>query len=244
MSNIDWASVIKKEARGRTEKDNLGKVQKVWDNHILTVKGILKRTYFYISKELVDCFDGQILRFRVTEKWEDTKGETIINIPHTEEYSTSSSSIHSPLSKGSDDRQTDNHVFEDLEESNSIVKEQSLREKALEKEMAEVSLEYKEISFRALPYKNTAKPLPFQDMPILTLTLIPLPLPDMTPREREESHARERKVIIPLKQEEVIAPLLTEDSSIMEEVIDKKRSMTETKRIKDEILREIINLKI
>ncbi len=245
LSNNDRTGVIEKEAKGRTEKDNLGKVKKVWDNHILTAKGILKRTYFYISKELVDCFDGQILRFRVTENGEDTKGEGIINTPHTEENSTPSSSIYSSLAKGSGGGQTDNYIYEDLEDSNSIVKERSLmKENVLEKELAEVRVD-KEISFRALPYKNTAKPLPFQDIPILTLASMPLPLPNMISlEEKDESQMQERNVTIQLKQEESIATLITESLSIMEEIIEKKRSMTETKRIKNEILREIINPKI
>jgi hypothetical protein len=246
LSNINWADVIKKEARGKTDKDDLGKVQKVWDNHILTVKGILKKTYFYISKELVECFDGQILRFKVTEKEKDAK-EVIINMsPTVEEYqSSSSSSTNSPLSQSSKNGQTDDHVIKDLEDSNAMVEKQSqIKETIAEKEIADVSLVFREIPFRALPYKHIVKPLPFRIMPILTLTLMPLPLPNIIAREVEKSLITNTKVTIPLKHEETVVPLIIENPSLIEEIIEKRESMAETKRIKDEILREIINSKI
>jgi hypothetical protein len=245
LSNINWADVIKKEARGKTDKDDLGKVQKVWDNHILTVKGILKKTYFYISKELVECFDGQILRFKVTEKEKDAK-EVIINMsPTVEECQSSSSSTNSPLSQSSKNGQTDDHVIKDLEDSNAMVEKQSqIKETIAEKEIVDVSLVFREIPFRALPYKHIVKPLPFRIMPILTLTLMPLPLPNIIAREVEKSLITNTKVTIPLKHEETVAPLIIENPSLIEEIIEKRESMAETKRIKDEILREIINSKI
>ncbi len=245
LSNINWADVIKKEARGKTDKDDLGKVQKVWDNHILTVKGILKKTYFYISKELVECFDGQILRFKVTEKEKGAK-EVIINMsPTVEESQSSSSSTNSPLSQSSKNGQTDDHVIKDLEDSNAMVEKQSqIKETIAEKEIADVSLVFREIPFRALPYKHIVKPLPFRIMPILTLTLMPLPLPNIIAREVEKSLITNTKVTIHLKHEETVAPLIIENPSLIEEIIEKRESMAETKRIKDEILREIINSKI
>ena len=245
LSNINWADVIKKEARGKTDKDDLGKVQKVWDNHILTVKGILKKTYFYISKELVECFDGQIIRFKVTEKEKDAK-EVIINMsPTVEECQSSSSSSNSPLSQSSKNGQTDDHVIKDLEDSNAMVEKQSqIKETIAEKEIADVSLVFREIPFRALPYKHIVKPLPFRIMPILTLTLMPLPLPNIIAREVEKSLITNTKVTIPLKHEETVAPLIIENPSLIKEIIEKRESMAETKRIKDEILREIINSKI
>ena len=245
LSNINWADVIKKEARGKTDKDDLGKVQQVWDNHILTVKGILKKTYFYISKELVECFDGQILRFKVTEKEKDAK-EVIINMsPTVEECQSSSSSTDSPLSQSSKKGQTDDHVIKDLEDSNAMVEKQSqIKETIAEKEIADVSLVFREIPFRALPYKHIVKPLPFRIMPILTLTLMPLPLPNIIAREVEKSLITNTKVTIPLKHEETVTPLIIENHSLIEEIIEKRESMAETKRIKDEILREIINSKI
>ena len=245
LSNINWADVIKKEARGKTDKDDLGKVQKVWDNHILTVKGILKKTYFYISKELVECFDGQILRFKVTEKEKDAK-EVIINMsPTVEESQSSSSSTNSPLSQSSKNGQTDDHVIKDMEDSNAMVEKQSqIKETIAEKEIADVSLVFREIPFRALAYKHIVKPLPFRIMPILTLTLMPLPLPNIIAREVEKSLITNTKVTIPLKHEETVAPLIIENPSLIKEIIEKRESMAETKRIKDEILREIINSKI
>jgi hypothetical protein len=81
-------------------------------------------------------------------------------------------------------------------------------------------------------------------MPILTLTLMPLPLPNIIARKVEKSLITDTKVTIPLKHEETVVPLILENPSLIEEIIEKRESMGETKRIKDEILREIIIQKI
>ena len=199
-----------------------------------------------MSKQLVECFDGLILRVKVTEKEKDAN-EVIINMSPTVEECQSSSSLstNSTLSQSSKNGQTDDHVIKDLEDSNAMVEKQSqIKETIAEKEIADVSLVFREIPFRALPYKHIVKPLHFRIMPILTLTLMPLPLPNIISRKVEKSLITNTKVTISLKHEETVVPLIIENPSLIEEIIEKRESMAETKRIKDEILREIIIQKI
>lgn len=61
--------IIKKEARGIDDTD-LGEVQEVGPEYILTEKGTLDRDKFYIPKNLVDRFDGHTVWFKLKE--EDT----------------------------------------------------------------------------------------------------------------------------------------------------------------------------
>ena len=58
--------VIKKEARGLGDAD-LGEVQEVTGEFIVTQKGTIDKDVFYIPKNLVDHFDGSIF-FTVTEE--------------------------------------------------------------------------------------------------------------------------------------------------------------------------------
>jgi hypothetical protein len=59
--------IIKKEARGPGDAD-LGEVQQVTGEFIVTQKGRLDKDVFYIPKNLVDHFDGSTVFFTVTEE--------------------------------------------------------------------------------------------------------------------------------------------------------------------------------
>jgi hypothetical protein len=59
--------VLKKEARGLDNAD-LGEVQEVSSEYIITQKGTLVVDKFYIPKNLVDRFDGNTVWFKITEE--------------------------------------------------------------------------------------------------------------------------------------------------------------------------------
>jgi hypothetical protein len=65
-ANIDWNDVIKKEARGSDGYD-LGEVQEVASEFVLTQKGVVDKKRFEIPKRLVKDFDGSKLVFDLTE---------------------------------------------------------------------------------------------------------------------------------------------------------------------------------
>ena len=64
---INWDKVIKKEARGIND-DDLGEVQSIGTNYIITVKGIAHKKTYYIPKYLVEGYDGHNLWFKVSKK--------------------------------------------------------------------------------------------------------------------------------------------------------------------------------
>ena len=63
---INWDKVIKKEARGIND-DDLGEVQSIDTNYIITVKGIAHKKTYYIPKYLVEGYDGHNLWFKVSK---------------------------------------------------------------------------------------------------------------------------------------------------------------------------------
>ena len=65
-SNIDWTDVIKKEARGINDED-LGEVHDVQSNYVLVQRGMIDKETFYIPKEQAESYDGNILKFRLSE---------------------------------------------------------------------------------------------------------------------------------------------------------------------------------
>ena len=72
QSSINWKEVIKKEARGKNDED-LGEVQEVGDMYILVQKGLISKEKFYIPQSEVDSYDGDVLRFKVSEEDVRTK---------------------------------------------------------------------------------------------------------------------------------------------------------------------------
>ncbi len=63
-SSIEWTETIKKEARGIDELD-LGEVQQVELENIVTQKGNIEKEQFRIPKKFVDRFDGSVLWFNL-----------------------------------------------------------------------------------------------------------------------------------------------------------------------------------
>lgn len=66
--NPDFSTnIIKREAKG-FENTDLGEVQEVSREYIITQKGTLHKEKFFIPKNLVDRFDGTTVYFKLTEE--------------------------------------------------------------------------------------------------------------------------------------------------------------------------------
>ena len=63
---IDWEKVIKKEARGIDDYD-LGEVQEINEQHVITKKGIVDKKKFYLPRNKVNRFEGDKLWFELTK---------------------------------------------------------------------------------------------------------------------------------------------------------------------------------
>ncbi len=61
---IDWDKVIKKEARGLGDYD-LGEVQDLNEEFVITKKGVVDKDKFYLPKSKAVKFDGDKLWFEV-----------------------------------------------------------------------------------------------------------------------------------------------------------------------------------
>jgi hypothetical protein len=63
---IDWEKVIKKEARGIDDYD-LGEVQEINEQTVITKKGVVDKNEFYLPRNKVNRFDGDKLWFELTK---------------------------------------------------------------------------------------------------------------------------------------------------------------------------------
>lgn len=67
-NSIDWKDILKKEARGYNKGDDLGEVQELGHNFVVTEKGRISKHKFYLPKHLVKGFDGETLWFNITQE--------------------------------------------------------------------------------------------------------------------------------------------------------------------------------
>ena len=66
---IDWFEIglSRKEARGLNNCD-LGGVQEAAQTYVVTQKGTINKQKFYIPKYLADGYDGEVVKFKVSEE--------------------------------------------------------------------------------------------------------------------------------------------------------------------------------
>ena len=82
-SYVAWDELKGKEARGTGDLD-LGEVQEIGRNYIVTKKGRMSKEKFFIPKYMSEGCDGHTLYFNVTEA--QLKGFGRESAPSYEEY--------------------------------------------------------------------------------------------------------------------------------------------------------------
>lgn len=78
IDNIDWTQVIKKEARGigGIGDDDLGEIQEIQNNNVITKVGFVDKATYSIPKNLIDKFDGHTVWFRLTKEDAESQYKT------------------------------------------------------------------------------------------------------------------------------------------------------------------------
>jgi len=212
-SNIDWNDVIKKEARGSGDED-LGEVQEVGSNYVLVQKGLLNKEKFYIPKDKVESYDGDKLRFRITEA--EVQSKYMGDSPP--------SSLTTGTQSTADRTKVEETTVPVTEERLGVSKSQSTKEATITKtpvtetKTIEVPVTHEEISVERRPVSGTTSTTSTSDRPV-------------------ES---EQEIRVPLKQEQV---QVTKQPYVKEEVVVKKKPVTETKTVSDQVTSEEVRVK-
>jgi hypothetical protein len=63
----NWDEIVKKEARGINDYD-LGEVDEVQPEIVVTKKGVVDKDKFYLPKKLVERFDGDKVWFSINKE--------------------------------------------------------------------------------------------------------------------------------------------------------------------------------
>ncbi|HEY9387837.1 MAG TPA: YsnF/AvaK domain-containing protein [Nitrososphaeraceae archaeon] len=211
-SSINWDEVIKKEARGKNDED-LGEVQEIGETYVLTQKGMLSKEKFYIPKYLVEGYDGDKLYFRVSE--EEARNTFVRgSAPAADEYSRY---------KTSDVPADIETKIPVIEERLSVEKRESTQEATITKEPI---TETKTVEVPVIHEEVTVERRPPTDRRYTSIS-------------EEGPVDAKTEVKVPLKHEEVE---VTKQPYVKEEVAVKKKPVTETRQVSEEVRSERVDV--
>ena len=212
-SNIDWNDVIKKEARGLDDED-FGEVQEVSKGYVFVQKGIIDKEKFFIPQDKVESYDGEVLRFGISY-------DEALSTYQGESYPASSSqSSQSKSDQVSSTLESEETTIPLTEEKLDVIKrvEESqtsiTKEPVTETKTIEVPVTHEEVSIeRRQPTGDTST--------------------------AQEPITSTENIQIPLKSEEVE---VSKTPYVKEEVVVKKKPVTETREFTEEVTSEKVNV--
>jgi uncharacterized protein (TIGR02271 family) len=228
--NIPWNEIIKKEARGINDAD-LGKIQDVGSDSIVTKKGIINTKLFDIPKDLVESYDDDIVYFKLTE---EEAINSYMRKEEGEDFSIDQSEIktrdeHNDLTSDSnsiDANKNEEIVIPLMAEELVVTKKELQDEMTITKEPVretkteEVQLIHEEIEIERRPVNNLSNSSD-----------------DTSTSISEDVHPVESKteIKISLKREEAE---VTKKPYVKEELVITKKPVTETRQITEEVTYE------
>jgi uncharacterized protein (TIGR02271 family) len=192
--NIPWDEVIKKEARGIDDYD-LGEVQQVTSEYVLTQKGLVNTRWFQIPKRLAQEFDGSKLVFKIIRDEAKNLYEKDV----------------SPLD--SEDSQTTVPLIEERLEprKKEVIEEATIvKEPKRETRQQEVQLTHEELILERRP---VLEPTPTDESPVERRTEIKIPLKREEIENTKQSYVKEEVVVTkkPVSETKTVTEELTSE---------------------------------
>ena len=212
-SNIDWNDVIKKEARGSDDED-FGEVQDVSNGYVFVQKGIIDKEKFFIPQDKVESYDGDVLRFGISydEALSTYQGESY-PASSSQSAQTGSDQVSSTLEN---EETTIPLTEEKLDVAKRVEESQTsiTKEPVTETKTIDVPVTHEEVSIeRRQPTGDTST--------------------------SQEPITSTENIQIPLKSEEVE---VSKTPYVKEEVVVKKKPVTETREVTEEVTSEKVNV--
>jgi stress response protein YsnF len=231
----DWNEVIKKEARGLSDAD-LGEVQEVDENYVLTQRGTISKEKFYLPKSIPHGYNGRVLLFDITE--EEAKEKFIVD-----KSSTSSSAAAQEGGEGSKVQTRDPEspipvIEERLEVSKkeSVVEAKVIKKPVKETKTVEVELTHEEL---IIEKRSVAEEADNTTVTSPSTTTTTTTTPPSSPSSQEITQSK-TEINIPLKREDVV---VSKKPYVKEEIVIKKKPVTETKTITEQVRSEKVSVR-
>jgi uncharacterized protein (TIGR02271 family) len=220
----DWNEVIKKEVKGLNDAD-FGEVQEVNENYVLTQRGTLNKEKFSLPKSIPHGYNGRILLFDITE--EEAKKRFVVD--------KSALSASEEKEKSGFQRQDPEGPIPVIEERLEISKKETIVEAKVikkpvkETKSVEVDLTHEELIIEKRPVDDNTS----------SITMASQSATQSSPSPSKEMTQSKIEISIPLKKEDVV---VSKKSFVKEEIIIKKKPVTETKTITEQLINEEVSV--
>jgi uncharacterized protein (TIGR02271 family) len=223
-SHIDWNEVLKKRARGINDED-LGEVREVTQDYVLVEKGTLNKEKLYIPRDLATGYDSITLTFNITA--EEAKNKFLRDSPPV----VSQSQFMEEDATITDDLVIIPVMAERLDVSKNAYSQEAkiIKEPITETKITEVPLVHDELYIETRPVSeseldaSTAKGY-------------------QTDTSSVQSDIKEEKQEIATLFLRVEEPEVSKHPYLKEEIIFKKKSITETKKISHQLRSEKVHI--
>jgi stress response protein YsnF len=234
--NIDWDDVIKKEARGINDED-LGEVQEVTQDYVLVKKGVINKEKLYIPRDLAIGYNGTILIFNITA--EEAKNKFL----RDSEPVLLQSQVSGEGATITDDLVIIPVMAERLDVSKKAYSQEAkiIKESITDTKTTEVQLVHEELYIETRPISqeeeevSTAKG--YQTNTSSSLVSSSSVQSDIPTEEEEEEEEEVATLFL-----RVEVPEVSKHPYLKEEIIVKKESITETKKISEQIRSEKVSV--
>ena len=220
FDEIPWNEIIKKEARGIDDAD-FGKIQSVDSEYVLTQKGIIDKEFFSFPKNLVQGYDGDRVWFKVTE---EEARNSYMQSQNMDDYS----------------RGTETETTTTNGESLSNITENE------ENEVIPLKSEELDVNKRVVVDEKVITKKPVKETKTIEVQLNREEIESIERRppsiesegEAENPIQSPEEIKIPLRREEA---QVTKKPYVKEEVVVKKKTVTDRKEITEEATSEVLD---
>jgi stress response protein YsnF len=233
--NIDWDDVIKKEARGINDED-LGEVQEVTQDYVLVKKGVINKEKLYIPRDLAIGYNGTILIFNITA--EEAKNKFL----RDSEPVLSQSQVSGEGATITDDLVIIPVMAERLDVSKKAYSQEAkiIKESITDTKTTEVQLVHEELYIETRPISQEEEEVSTaKGYQTNTSSSSSSSVQSDIPTEEEEEEEEEEVATLFLRVE---VPEVSKHPYLKEEIIVKKESITETKKISEQIRSEKVSV--
>jgi stress response protein YsnF len=230
--DIDWNKVMEKEAMGENGLD-LGTIKQVEDEYIITEMGGLTKKRYKLPKSAVKSFNGVFLNFLLNESDALTfmLKEDNVNI-NTDSIMQS---VESRVQKEEQETLVP-LIGEDLNVTKKIIEDnvKILKEPLRETKTIQITLMHEKITAEKIAIGNNANTFNSKFNSVSGPTNS-ASSEDKIDNDKEPATYSKIELLIPVKREE---PVITKRSFVKEEIVVKKKPVTETKNISEEVVNE------
>ncbi len=223
--NFPWKETIKKEARGIDNAD-FGEIQSVDPEYIITQKGIIDKEIFSFPTNLVQEYDGNRVIFKVTEE----------------------EARNSYMQSQNVDLEQDDFSNNEIEEDNTTNDKSlsNITEKEENEEIIPLMSEELDVNKKVVTDETVITKKPVKETKTVEVQLTREEIESI--ERRSPTGASETEVQDPIESPEEIKILLKREEAevtkkpyVKEEVVIKKRAVTDNKTITEEITSEEVD---